>query len=280
MDRRLDDESDDEFDGEFDSDSDDKYDDDARDDGAHEGEPRREVNYETATSQRERNKPSRTVLFLTLAPIVALTIAANVGNRISLATIDTQPLLLLILNPTNLIMAAASPQLAAAVFFTVVIIRRILVDPLYFLLGRWYGDAAIRWLERRSPDLGQIAVKLEEWFPKYGRYIIVFYPHPLAIVLAGASNMKLWAFLVYDFIGTLGIAIAIRWFGYLAEKQITGVTGFLGDHQKTFTIISIVLLIFYALSFRKQSPKDSIADAESALDEGATKPPPRRDDFD
>ncbi len=197
-------------------------------------------------------RPSKLIVTLTLTPIIALTIAANVGQRTATALVDSHPLLLLWLNPSNLIMAATTPAIAATVFFTVVLVRRLICDPLYFLLGRWYGDAAVRWIEKKSPDIGSILTTLEEWFPRWGRVIIFFYPHAAVILMAGASSMSLATFMLYDFLGTVAVIIAIRWFGDVAKDQITGVTGWMGDHQIAFGILSVVLLAYYFWSFRSK----------------------------
>ncbi len=225
-----------------------------------------EVPNEQASDAPER--PSRRIVTLTVAPIVVMTIGANVANRIWTATVDTQPLLLLVLNPSNLIMAAVAPQLSAVTFFTVVVFRRLMLDPLYFLLGRWYGSAAIRWLKRKSPEIGQLAGTFEKAFPRYGKLLIFLYPHPIVMFLAAMSGMRMRVFLLWDFAGTVFNTVLIYWFGdRVARDQITATTSWMGDHQKEFAILSAVLLGFYLWSLRKQKP--SATAMEEELDEEA-----------
>ena len=244
----------------------------------------------TSVPIEERSRPEKWVLSLTLVPIVGVFILGMIGSRTWFTStpgwlipplspgpfLENYPLWVLALNPTSLVMTAASPHIDTVQFFTVVLVRRLIADPSYFLLGYWYGDGAISWLKRRSPDIGKFAEKFEEWFPRYGVLLVLLYPHPLVMMLAGASAMRLKTFLLFDFLGTLGVAIAIRQFGWFAESKTKGITGFFGDHQLIFGVVSVLLMAQLIWALRSKPGDRSIGAMADELEaESKDEPHPK-----
>ena len=80
--------------------------------------------------------------------------------------VNDHPLLLIILSPSNRNFVFVADQIDPVSYFVVGTLRLLAPDPLFFLLGRWYGDAAITWMERRTPTYGQLMRTLERWFAK------------------------------------------------------------------------------------------------------------------
>ena len=69
----------------------------------------------------------------------------------------------------------AAPQVSAVPFFIVGFVRLVLTDPLGYLLGYLYGDASLRWVERKlgeDPETGWISLN-ERWFGKASYVIVV-----------------------------------------------------------------------------------------------------------
>ena len=64
-----------------------------------------------------------------------------------------------------------------------------MADPLFYLLGYYYGDAAVRWLERKSPSYGPIAREAERLFGRYGYPLVFFAPNAYICLFAGAARM-------------------------------------------------------------------------------------------
>ena len=59
-------------------------------------------------------------------------------------------------------------QLDSLSYYSVGLIRLLLPDPLFYLLGYWYGDAAVRWMESRTATVGGMLRRLEQTFRKWG----------------------------------------------------------------------------------------------------------------
>jgi len=219
-----------------------------------------------------RPAPSKRALWLTIAPLVILTIFANVGAAFRPRLIANHPLILLMADPKNLNIVLVTAKVSFAALLVVVVIRRLLANPFYYLLGYWYGDAAIRWLEKRSPELGTLATTIERWFPRWGVLIVLVYSHPLVVVMAGASEMKLIAFMIYDFIGTTASVLLLRQFGVRFDSAINPVTGFITRYSIPLTVLSFVLVAYYLWDGQRKgkSKIGSVGDIERELEHERT----------
>ena len=100
---------------------------------------------EPMEGSRPRRPYSRRTLALLLTPIVVLTIVGIVADALAPALIDKRPLLQIFLNPRNRYLVLAAPQVDPIPFFVVGFFRLVMTDPLFYLLGWRYGDAAMRW---------------------------------------------------------------------------------------------------------------------------------------
>ena len=66
------------------------------------------------------------------------------------------PAVLLTLNSSNRMLGLTTNQLDPWSYYGIGSLRLLVADPLFFLLGRWYGDAAIRWVERKWASQGEV----------------------------------------------------------------------------------------------------------------------------
>jgi hypothetical protein len=73
-------------------------------------------------------------------------------------------------------------------------VRLLLSDPLFFILGMWYGDAAVEWMERRTQHLGPDAAPDRAWFGKAAYPIIFIAPNNYDLPVRGGAGMPLRAF--------------------------------------------------------------------------------------
>lgn len=224
-----------------------------------------------------RRRPSRAVLAITLFPIVTIMAIGTIINIVFRAYLTAEhPLLLLMNDPRTINMLLVESRLDWWSYYPVVIIRRLIADPSHFLLGYWFGRSAIQWIKRHSPELGDMAVKLEGWFPRFGWLLVLVYPHALVMVIAGASTMRFRTFFALDFIGVLVAAIAVDLFGDLIEPQVKWLNSLISDYWIPLTIFSIGLfLLMYVISGRKEPRQTtgSIIDELESGDGGE----PRRD---
>ncbi|HEX8582256.1 MAG TPA: hypothetical protein VF640_08000, partial [Acidimicrobiales bacterium] len=93
----------------------------------------------------ERRTPPRRLLPLLVVPLVALVIASNVGDALAPTLVNEHPVWLMALNARNRNLVLATPYLDAWSYYIVATLRLLVSDPLFYVLGIWYGDGAVRW---------------------------------------------------------------------------------------------------------------------------------------
>src|ERR1043165_8445434 len=88
----------------------------------------------------EERRARRRKLTLLLIPIVSFSVAGTIVNLASPALINDHPLVAIFFNPINRYLILASNRVDTWEFFAVGFFRLVLTDPLYFMLGHWFGD--------------------------------------------------------------------------------------------------------------------------------------------
>ncbi len=151
---------------------------------------------------------SRRNLVLLLAPVVVLTVSATVANALAPTLLVDHPRVLLALNPIFRYMVATAALIDPVPFFVVGLLAKLATDPIMYIVGYRYGDAAVRWIEKRAGG-GDYVRTLEGWFVK-SRYPVVFIaPNRLVCVLAGATRMPFPLFATVNLTGTIaGLSVA------------------------------------------------------------------------
>ncbi len=198
-----------------------------------------------------RHPPSRRVLSLVVAPLLVMVAASNTAYFVWPSLVDTHPLLLICLSAQNRYLALTSNQLDAVSYYSVGFVRLLLPDPLFYLLGLWYGARAIDWMERRMPSLGLSLRYLERGFAK-ARHVVVFVaPNNPVSVLAGAAAMPARVFAVLNVSGTIARLILIRLLGNIFQGPIDAVLGFVRDYRWYLIGASVLLTLLSTLADRK-----------------------------
>ncbi|CAN5735868.1 hypothetical protein BH10ACT1_BH10ACT1_00780 [soil metagenome] len=209
------------------------------------------------------NKATRNAVIGTL---IALVVAGYVSAGLLSFLLSEHPLVFIGLSSTNRNLALASGDLAAWSFYLVAFLRLLAPDPLFFLLGRWYGDGAIRWMERKSPSYGQLMRQLEKWFEKARYVMVVVAPNNPVCLFAGASTMTWSSFLVANVIGTIGRLVLIRAFSSVFEDLLGPVRSFISDYQKPLLVVSVVL-VGVSIWSERRAGRSSIGDLANIEDE-------------
>ncbi len=216
----------------------------------------------------ERPRPSRRKLTLLVGPIIVLAIVGTVTTALTPALAAKHPLLLILLEARNrnLILAREVdfvPFLLAATF------RRTLTDPLYFLLGYYYGDAAVRWLEVKA-GLGSYAQLMEKIFRKASHPAVFFFPGAVVCALAGVVGMRFRVFIALNLSGTVAAVVALKLFGDAVASPVEAIVSFFDRNLITTTAVSIVLVTLSVILGRAQGKTDlSIREAEEELEREA-----------
>ena len=125
-------------------------------------------------------------------------------------------------------------------------------DPLFYLLGLWYGVRSIDWMEKRAPSVGGSLRLVERGFAK-ARYVIVFVaPNNPVSLLAGAVAMPPLVFAVLNVTGTITRLIAIRLLGNVFERPIDAFLGFVKDYRWYLIGASVLLAVLSNLGDRRR----------------------------
>src|SRR3546814_11703134 len=99
-----------------------------------------------------QRRPPRSTRTDTLFPYT--TRFRSVGDALTTTLATSHPLALVALNSRNRILVLVSGELDALSYYTVATLRLMLSDPLFFLLGYWYGAQAVSCMERRTRNFG------------------------------------------------------------------------------------------------------------------------------
>lgn len=234
-----------------------------------------------ATPEDRPWRPSPRTLSLIAGPLVALVIMNWVGGTMAPTLVDRHPALLLALNSSNRHLILTTNSLDAWTYYGIGTARLLIPDPLFFLLGYWYGDAAVAWMERRTHTWGDLLRTVERFFGKAAYPLIFLAPNNPICLFAGAAGMPLRAFLVINVTGTVTRLYVFRRFGEAFQDPIDDVVGWIGDHRLPLLIGSLALgLLSVALEAKRgESEVTSLArldeeleDAERELQERRTEP--------
>ncbi|HKN90846.1 MAG TPA: hypothetical protein VJ622_11230, partial [Acidimicrobiia bacterium] len=179
----------------------------------------------------ESRRPSRSRLVFVVAPIVALVAAAYVGDALTTTWADRHPLLLVMLNARNRVLVLTTNQLDAFSYYLAATLRLLASDPLFYLLGRWYGDAMVVWVEKRSKTFGEQVRLYERAFAKAAYPLVFIAPNPYICLFAGAAGMPLPGFFAMNIAGTLARLYLIRRLGEAFDRPIRSVLRFFARYR-------------------------------------------------
>jgi membrane protein DedA with SNARE-associated domain len=215
---------------------------------------------------------SRRTLYLLLAPILVLTALAYVGDALAPTLAVEHPVWLILLNTRKRYLALTATSIDPVTFFVVGIGRQILADPLYFYVGRRYGDAGVRWLERKLGDGAASVTIYEDWFKKAAYPMVAIAPNAIISVLAGASKMRAGVFLALNLGGTIVTLVLLRIFGDVFSGPLDTVLDFLRRYQWPLTALSVVLVAVAIVGGKKAGTSElqSVSEMERDLEDAAS----------
>ncbi|MGH9036784.1 MAG: hypothetical protein ACRD0O_13555, partial [Acidimicrobiia bacterium] len=127
---------------------------------------------------------------------------------------------------------------------------------LFYLLGYWYGDGALRWVERRSKSFGDQVRLYERAFSKAAYPLVLVAPNPWICMFAGASGMRVGVFFGLNITGTIGRLYLIRRLGEAFEEPIGSVLDFFARYRLPLLVASVVLVLFVVWSDRRSEKSE------------------------
>ena len=207
----------------------------------------------TAVDDRPRPQGPPSVLArnLVVGACITLFIGAYAGDIFLSVLVDQHPALFITLNARNRNLVLASDNLDWWSYYGIGTARLLLSDPLFFLLGHWYGDAGIRWIEKRSNTYGPMARSAEKWFGKASYPLIVIAPNNYICLFAGASGMSIPIFLALNVVGTVGRLAVLRVFGDVFGEPIEWFRDLITENRLLFFGISLGLVVLSLYLDRK-----------------------------
>jgi membrane protein DedA with SNARE-associated domain len=167
-------------------------------------------------------------------------VLGTIADWLAPALLVAHPLLVVGLDPKIRYLALTAERVALPVWFAAAFVRLFATDPLWYLLGRWYGDDAASWLERRL-GMGRTLRLVERWFGRASWPIVAAAPDGLVCLLAGATGMSPLTFVVLDVIGTVGRFVLVRALVGPFGGQIAGVGHLVGRYAWWLVAMSVTL---------------------------------------
>ena len=222
---------------------------------------------EPGPSGRLSGERGRIPLPWLITPIVILSLTGTVADIIGPKLIVEHPQLQMFLNPRNRYMILAAATVDAVPFFIVGFVRLVLTDPLGYVLGRQYGDAALKWAGEKMGDEGRFIGKVERFFGKAAPVIILLAPNLYMCILAGASGMKVRTFAALNITGTIGRLIVFRIAGHAFRDELLDVVDWIGRNQKWLIIASFVVVALQSARSRQRGMLETPGEIEREIEE-------------
>jgi len=213
--------------------------------------------------------PDRWAVTVVGTLIGALVIANNVGNIFMTTLARDHPAVLLALNSTNRMLGLTTNQLDAWSYYGIGSARLLVADPLFFLLGRWYGDAAIRWVERKWASQGEVLRMFERGFQRAAYAFVFLAPNNVVCLLAGAGTMSVVGFVLANAAGTITRLFLIRQAGEALSSPLDKVLDLFERYRLQFLVVSFVLVAVSFWSDRRRGRDElhAVEELEAIEDE-------------
>jgi membrane protein DedA with SNARE-associated domain len=185
-------------------------------------------------------------------PLVVVFATAAVGNAVAPSLVDSRPLLLLALNATTRHLLLTSTSVSVVPWVVVGLGRRLVEDPFLYLLGRWYGDDAVAWLDRHLGG-GRLLRLAERRFRTFGWPLVALFPGGAVCVLAGASGMGVVPFLALNIGGSLVTLLLLRRFGEAVADPVDAVVDATGRNALVLTLVTTALTAVWLVRQRRRA---------------------------
>ncbi len=226
-----------------------------------------------------RPPPGRRTLALLVVPITALTVVSTVATALTPTLLAEHPLLLVALEPRNRNLVLTASRVDALPFIVFATVRRVVSDPLFFALGRLYGNGALRWIERRAGGGARLVPLAERVFARASPLMVFLFPGILVCVLAGAVGMRTRPFLVLNISGTVAAVVALRFFAQQLDGPVGAIQDFNDANVGWLTGLTVVLAVGWLLWQRRRGASEvqslgEIEDELTATDDHPKRRPP------
>ena len=213
--------------------------------------------------------PGRRHLTLLVVPIVAMIIAGYTADALWPDLVNGNPLLLIALSAKNRYLVLVVNHISSWSYYLVGTVRLLLPDPFFFALGWLYGEAALTWMERRTPTTGRYLRQVERWFGRWGAPLVVLFPNNYVCLVAGAAKMPPVRFAILNIVGTVGRLLMLQVIGDIFAGPIDSILDFVAQWRVPLLVISIgIVAVFWIGELRRGRQEiDAFREFEDAADE-------------
>ena len=117
-----------------------------------------------------------------------------------------------------------------------------------FMIGRLFKSKTEALLRQHKKRLAHV----EEWFRRYGSWIIVFErfiygTHIPALLMVGVSGFSVLKFIILDIIGVVMWAITFTTLGYMFGQTVIDILTVVQRHLSIVIFIALFIFIVYQL---------------------------------
>jgi len=187
-------------------------------------------------------------LALVVVPILVLSAAGIAAMALTPILVRDHPLLLLVLESRNRYLLLVADRVDPVPFVVVGVLRRLASDPFYWLLGRWYGDAAVGWAAGRT---GGRALPLQaRWFARLADLAVLVFPGAVVCALAGATGMSARRFAVLNVAGSVTAVLVLRRLAEVAAAPIAALVAFSDANAGWLTAVTAAFTVAALLAQR------------------------------
>ncbi len=197
---------------------------------------------ETDLPAAHERQPRRGPLALLIAPIIAMIAAGYVADALWPTLVESHPLWLLGLSARNRYAVLVVNRVDLWAYYLWGTLRLLLPDPFFFALGWFYGPAALRWMEKRTPTVGTMMRRLEGWFGRWGHPLVVIMPNNYVSLIAGASGMSPVLFAFLNVTGTVGRLALLQIVGDVFSGPIDWFLELVATYRIPLLVVSMVIV--------------------------------------
>lgn len=214
-----------------------------------------------------------------LVPVAVMVVMTQVADALWPDLVSSNPELLIGLSARNRYLVLVAGRIPEWSYYLIGTVRLLAPDPFLFALGWFYGPAALRWMERRTPTVGQMMRTIERYFVRFGHPLVVILPNNYVCIIAGAARMAPWLFAVLNVTGTVGRLVLVRVVGDVFQSPIDSVLGWVSDYRIPLLVVSVGFVALSSANEARRGRKEIDAlrqmeeEAEAGLDLGDGAPP-------
>jgi membrane protein DedA with SNARE-associated domain len=217
-------------------------------------------------AQLERHvAPPKFARNLVVTVVVAALVTGWIGAALAPTLVVRHPLWLIGLNANNRYLILSTNQLDGFSFYAAALARRVVPTLAFYLLGYWYGERAVNWLEHREPDSGKGIRWLERQFQRSGWLVVAIAPMTITALLAGAARLRPSRLVPLVVVSIAARLVVLRQLGQTFSGPVDAVVRWIDRTRRPLLVLSLgsVALVIW---LQRRQRRDSLEEL-TALDD-------------